>query len=773
MTRPHSPSPLHLTRALLLAGVLLPVFAAPLAQAAELTPSGIRANNDWFGNSVGISGDTVYVGANLDDDLGGNSGTVSVYRNISTATGTVTETAKLYSAAPAADDNFGTAISMSGNNALVTSLQDDSQRGSAYVVFNIDSATPTLVKLAPAASPYVGRWLGASASLSGNAALIGTSSEYSGRIGEAFLYRNIDTTIVETRLTSPEVLSADDRYGASVALAGDIALVGAPYLLSTGAVFMYQNLASATPVETKILAFDGDGNDSFGWSLSISGTTALVGARSRGAGFGNDGGAAYVIRNLDTTQVQTKLVASDAQFSDQFGAAVSLSGNTALVGADSDDGVGDLIPNSGSAYLFFNVDSGGANATVTEDLKIFASNSAISAYGDKFGSSVAIDGDNFVVGAYSRNSGRGGAYTGSLSSMTTLDTGNTTRSVSGLSFISRGDWIIGQTTDGNTVQFTSGDTANVTASGKAVYIGKNAGTDNNTLLVSGTLTANEIHIGSADNAGNKLQIGAGGTTGEVVGGIINHGDLTFNRSDSSTHGNQISGTGTVTKLGAGTITLTANNTYTGATAIDGGKLVVDGSLSASSAVAINSGGTLGGHGTVGAVTINSGGTISPGNSPGTMNSLTETWNGGGTYVWELNDATGTKGATSGTGWDWLSISGGLTIASTELDKFTIQITSLGLDNLPGNAVNVTGEKMWVLATASGGITGFDSGRILLDVSHFTNDPNASRFSLSVIGNDLILTYTAIPEPSTYATGIAGLLVGIVLLRRRRVLRKQM
>jgi fibronectin-binding autotransporter adhesin len=210
--------------------------------------------------------------------------------------------------------------------------------------------------------------------------------------------------------------------------------------------------------------------------------------------------------------------------------------------------------------------------------------------------------------------------------------------------------------------------------------------------------------------------------------------------------------------------LSGTNTYTGATTINGGNLVVDGSLSASSAVAINNGGTLSGHGSVGPITINSGGTISPGNSPGTMTSLAETWNGGGIYVWELNDATGTKGATSGTGWDWLNITGGLTIASTELDKFTIQITSLGLDNLPGSAANVTGEKMWVLATASGGITGFDPSNILLDLSHFTNDPG--NFSVSVVGNDLILSYSAIPEPSTYAVAIASLLGAIILLRRR-------
>ncbi len=521
MTRPYAPSSLHLTKAFLLAGVLLPIFAAPVAQAAYLLPSGVASSNDYFGYSVAISGETVYVGAPLDNDLGDNSGTVFVYRNISTAVGTVTQSAKLYSTGEVADDEFGWAVSLSGTSALVTALMDDGKRGSGWVISDINATTPTQVKLSIPPAPLGPEYMGVSASLSGNAALMGTSSDLSGRVGEAFLFRNVDTTPVRTQLISSDFILAAARYGEAVGLSGDIALVGAPTKTNAGgnaagAVYMFQDLGSVTPTETKIVGFDTDPSDYFGGAISMAGNTALVGARSRGAAFGNDGGAAYVIRNLDATQVQTKLVASDARSGDQFGVAVSISGNTALIGADSDDGVGDLIPSAGAAYLFLNVDSGGANATVTENVKIFASNSVISAYGDKFGSSVAIDGDNFVVGAYSRNSGRGAAYTGSVSSMTTLDAGNATRSVDGISFISRGDWIIGQATDGNTVHLTTGDAATVTDSGKAVSIGQTAGSDGNRLIISGTLTANEINIGSTmGNEGNTLQLDSTAVFGPI------------------------------------------------------------------------------------------------------------------------------------------------------------------------------------------------------------------------------------------------------------------
>lgn len=503
------PSPLHVIRALLLASVLLPVFAVPSARAAELVPSGPREFNDWFGYSVSISGDTVYVGAPLDDDLGMNSGTVAVYRNISTATGIVTESVKLYSNGEIENDNFGFAVSVSGDNAFVTALQGDYKQGSTFAIFNINSANPSQLKLAPSSTPFVRRWLGASASLSGNSALVGTYSEYSFKTGEAYLYRNIDSTVVETRLTSSDGYDYRGRYGESVALAGDIALVGSPIVVSggfpSGAVYMYRNLDFATPVQTKISPFDPGAAGYFGGSVSLSGTTALVGAKGQG------GGAAYVIRNLDSTQVQTKLMPSDLSIFDDFGTAVSLSGNTALVGASS--ALTTAAGRPGAAYLFLNANSGGANVTVTEDLKIFASTGVSS---DKFGASVSIDGDNFVIGAYSRNDS-GSAFTGSVSSMTTMDTGNTTRAIDALSFVSKRDWIIGQTTDGNIVQLTSGDAASVIAPGKAVYIGQAVGSDGNKLIISGSLKANEINIGSTSgNEGNALQLDSTAVFGPII-----------------------------------------------------------------------------------------------------------------------------------------------------------------------------------------------------------------------------------------------------------------
>ncbi|WP_417813455.1 autotransporter domain-containing protein [Thalassospira alkalitolerans] len=101
-----------------------------------------------------------------------------------------------------------------------------------------------------------------------------------------------------------------------------------------------------------------------------------------------------------------------------------------------------------------------------------------------------------------------------------------------------------------------------------------------------------------------------------MGNVINNNSLIFNRSDELTYTGEISGTGTLTKSGAGNLILTGTNNYSGATTVSAGTLSVNGSIT--SAVTVEDGATLGGTGTVGQTTISSGGTHAPGNSIGTQ-----------------------------------------------------------------------------------------------------------------------------------------------------------
>ena len=87
-----------------------------------------------------------------------------------------------------------------------------------------------------------------------------------------------------------------------------------------------------------------------------------------------------------------------------------------------------------------------------------------------------------------------------------------------------------------------------------------------------TLTANDTYSGGTTIAAGTLQLGNGGTSGAIVGGVLDNGTLAFDHSDTLTFGGLISGTGAVNQIGAGTTILTANNTYTAGTTITAGTL---------------------------------------------------------------------------------------------------------------------------------------------------------------------------------------------------------
>jgi T5SS/PEP-CTERM-associated repeat protein/autotransporter-associated beta strand protein len=298
-----------------------------------------------------------------------------------------------------------------------------------------------------------------------------------------------------------------------------------------------------------------------------------------------------------------------------------------------------------------------------------------------------------------------------------------------------------------------------------------------------------------------VTIGNGGTlaTRELAGNLTNHGHLFLGGSGASTsYSEVISGAGNVTKTGSNLLTINSAQTYTGATGVlsgtlriapgasirlGGGLTIAPGAVFDFAAPAgligtgtVENNGTflgdwapgsnviIGGSGLfAGTMTIGAGTVVSPGNSPGTQTVTNETWAAGGSYLWEINDVN--AGAGVDPGWDLLNITNQLNITATAGGKFNIRLTSLDLSNAAGTVhdFNSMQSYTWTIASA-GGITGFNASAFNIDTSDFQN-PFSGTFNIVHSSQNLQLTYTAIPEPSSFA--LAALAAGGAWWRRRR------
>ncbi|MBL9024253.1 MAG: FG-GAP repeat protein [Myxococcales bacterium] len=315
-------------------------------QQAKLTASD-GAPGDLFGVSVALSGDTALVGAHL-DDVGANTNQGSAY--VFVRAGAVwTQQAKLTAGDGAPSDRFGDAVALSGDTALVGAHSDDvganTNQGSAYVFFRAGAVWAQQAKLtATDAASY--DEFGQSVTLSGDTALVGASHD---DVNQGSAYVFVRATVLgvpvwtqQAKLTASDGTSAN--FGHSVALSGDTALVGAFVDNGwQGSAYVFVRAGAVWTQQAKLTASDGAPSDEFGHSVALSGDTALVGAiyddQQRGSAY------AFVRAGAVWTQ-QAKLTASDGAPSDEFGYSVALSGDTALVGAIYDD------QQRGSAYVF-------------------------------------------------------------------------------------------------------------------------------------------------------------------------------------------------------------------------------------------------------------------------------------------------------------------------------------------------------------------------------------------------------------------------------------
>ncbi len=386
------------------------VFSYPTwVEQQKLTATG-GASGDLFGASVAAYGDTAIVGA-----FGVSSGTGSAYV-FERSGSSWTQVQQLTASDASLGDNFGVSVAISGSTAIVGAYNDDvganPDQGSAYVFFYSGGSWAQQAQLTGTSGPPGGQ-LGYSVSISGDTAIVGAY------LDDAFGNHDQGAVYVFTRSgslwTQQAYLSAsdgvaDDKFGSSVSISGDVAVVGA-YLddvgtnSNQGSAYVFKRSGTIWTQTEHLTPSDGVAGQSVGFSVAVSGNNAIASSPFDQIGSNANQGSAYVFRVLGTGWSQdAQKVASDGAGGDRLGSSVAISGDTAVVGAPDDDVGGNA--DQGSAYVF--VRSG---AGWTEQGHLFATGGAA---GDNFGVSVSIYRDTVVVGADTAdvgvNADQGSAY---------------------------------------------------------------------------------------------------------------------------------------------------------------------------------------------------------------------------------------------------------------------------------------------------------------------------------------------------------------------------
>ncbi len=408
------------------------------SQQAYLKASNSGAG-DYFGYSVAVSGDTAVIGAYMEDSnattVGGdgsnNSSANSGAAYIFTRSGsTWTQQAYLKAGNSGANDWFGASVAVSGDTAVIGAWQEDSNAttvggngannsaansGAAYV-FTRSAGVWIQQAYLKASNSGAGDYFGISVAVSGDTAVIGAHLESSNATtvggdgsdnsaansGAAYVFTRSAGVWSQQAYLKASNSGAGDYFGASVAVSGNTAVIGAygessnattvggdgtnNNAANSGAAYVFTRNAGVWSQQAYLKAGNSGANDTFGLSVAVSGDTAIIGASnedSNATTVGGDGsnnssthsGAAYAFTRSGTLWTQQAyLKAGNAEAGDRFGISVAVSDGTAIVGAFLEasnattvggDGTNNSFPDSGAAYVFSGFGSAAPTPTVT------------------------------------------------------------------------------------------------------------------------------------------------------------------------------------------------------------------------------------------------------------------------------------------------------------------------------------------------------------------------------------------------------------------------
>lgn len=401
--------------------------AASVSQLAELTRASGQSQ-DLLGVSVAISGNTVVAGVPNASIAFAYQGAACVFVKPATGWTNMTQTAELYPSDPSTEAAFGSSVAISGDTIVVGSpnaaIDGVPGHGAVYVFVKPKSGWTNMAQTAEFIAPVnisnISMGFGGSVAISGNTIVVGAPSYGTNNQGTAYVFVKPANGWQNTYGTYTAQLSASDlggtsydNFGQSVAISGNTIVIGEPNNGSTlSGAYLYVQPTGGwvdTTETAKLTSSNGILGDGFGVSVSVSGNTALVGANCPRGGCTQ--GAAYVFVEPPggwTNMTETaELTASNAFPGDNFGQGVSLNGTVAVIGADN---VTVNFNHQGAVYGYLKP-QGGWQTTSQYFAEVTSSDAGAN---DELGFSVGVSSSTAVAGAplhtVGQNQEQGAAY---------------------------------------------------------------------------------------------------------------------------------------------------------------------------------------------------------------------------------------------------------------------------------------------------------------------------------------------------------------------------
>ena len=313
------------------------------------------------------------------------------------------ETQKLTASDAGDYHHFGDSVAIDGTTAIIGAPQH-SLHGAAYIFTESGGVWTEQARLTASDAEFFDHF-GFAVAIDGTTAIVGAHFENGGGhlLGAAYIFTESGGVWTEqTKLTALDAENTD-QFGYSVSIDGATAIVGAvakacPGFVHCGAAYIFTESGGVWTQQAKLTLADAALYDFFGVSVAIEGTTVIVGASGKN-GASLSQGAAYIFTESGGVWMQqATLIPSYTEDYAWFGQWVAISGTMVVAGAPGENGIG---TNQGAAYIFAEI-----GGVWTQQSRLVASNPGGNDY---FGNVVAIDGTTVVVGANNYDS-HGAAY---------------------------------------------------------------------------------------------------------------------------------------------------------------------------------------------------------------------------------------------------------------------------------------------------------------------------------------------------------------------------